>query len=453
MSNTETAARWHKLVVDTDGAVSVDGEHLDVEDAFTHALGIFAAEAKSTGADVLVHSTDEGTSTANWFTVDGEGQLNPATAPVEAAPAAQAVKEPLTFATAAKRSPEDLGRRLVRPRVSQELPPLEDPAKAAAPAVADVPAPALASLKSLRDSTSFLEVEEHVAPALKGWQGRMNGLGLGLRLAPGAVELAEREDEHLVARTYPGPRTIAVVNQKGGASKTPTVVNLASTFGRAGLTVCAWDNNESTGSMWQRIDCSDHRASALHVIARAEQLLADTARAADIGGFVHRQTRDKFDALLSDQDIDGEHEISAAEVDTIHAVLSRYYNLIIMDTGNNHRASNWRRTIEHADQLVVPMTTAKDRVESARLTLQGLARRDERSAKLTENAVVIVSEEQKGRRDAALAHAEKFREYVREVVIIPFDEALTDGVIRHDALQPATQRAWLAATAAVAKGL
>ena len=443
MSNTETAARWHKLVVDTDGAVSVDGKHLDVEDAFTQALGIFAAEAKSTGTDVLVHSTDEGTSTANWFTVDGDGQLNPATAPVEAAPAA---------APASRPRPGDRTRT-----VPETAPAAVVPAPAATPMTPPTAFPAapadLPSRKSLRDSTSFLEVEEHVAPALKGWQGRMNGLGLGLRLAPGAVELAEREDEHLVARTYPGPRTIAVVNQKGGASKTPTVVNLASTFGRAGLTVCAWDNNESTGSMWQRIDCSDHRASALHVIARAEQLLADTARAADIGGFVHRQTRDKFDALLSDQDIDGEHEISAAEVDTIHAVLSRYYNLLIMDTGNNHRASNWRRTIEHADQLVVPMTTAKDRVESARLTLQGLARRDERSAKLTENAVVIVSEEQKGRRDAALAHAEKFREYVREVVIIPFDEALTDGVIRHDALQPATQRAWLAATAAVAKGL
>jgi hypothetical protein len=42
---------------------------------------------------------------------------------------------------------------------------------------------------------------------------------------------------------------------------------------------------------------------------------------------------------------------------------------------------------------------------------------------------------------------------VREVHVIPFDPALKDGVIHFGALRPATQRAWLAAGASVAKGL
>ncbi|WP_052207405.1 MinD/ParA family ATP-binding protein [Sinomonas humi] len=309
----------------------------------------------------------------------------------------------------------------------------------------------LPSRKSLRDSQSFLAVQNNIEPARKGWQGRLNAFGFSL--APGAVELAEREDEHLVARIYSGPRTIAVVNQKGGASKTPTTICLAAVFGRAGGSVLAWDNNETTGSLPWRVERGDHASSALNVLERSSHLLSDTARAADVNAFVHRQTADKYDALFSDQDIDGEHEISAAEVDVLHAVASKYFNVILMDSGNNHRAANWRRMIGHTDQLVVSTTTVEDRVEGARLTLQGLAGRNERTARLASEAVVIVSQEQPGHEKLAELHAEKFRPYVRAVHVIPFDPALKDGVIHFGALRPATQRAWLAATASIARGL
>jgi MinD-like ATPase involved in chromosome partitioning or flagellar assembly len=325
-------------------------------------------------------------------------------------------------------------------------------------AAAETPAPAevtegekLPQRRSLRDSQSFLAVQDNIEPARKGWQGTLNNLGLSL--APGAAELAERADEHLVSRIYSGPRTIAVVNQKGGAAKTPTTVCLAAVFGRAGGSVLAWDNNETTGSLPWRVERGDHASSALHVLERASHLLSDTARAADINAFVHRQTADKYDALFSDQDIDGEHEITASEVDVLHAVASKYFNVILMDSGNNHRAANWRQMIRHTDQIVVSTTTVEDRVEGARLTLQGLAGRDGRTAQLAADAVVVVSQEQPGHEKLAQLHAEKFAPYVREVHVIPFDPALKDGVIHFGALRPATQRAWLAAAASVAKGL
>ncbi|MEZ2390246.1 MinD/ParA family protein [bacterium RCC_150] len=331
-------------------------------------------------------------------------------------------------------------------------PPASAPAPACATAPTRAPAPeGLPSRKSLRDSTSFLAVQNNIEPARKGWQGKVNSFGLSL--APGAAELAERADEHLVARIYSGPRTIAVVNQKGGASKTPTTICLAAVFGRAGGSVLAWDNNETTGSLPWRVERGDHASSALNVLARSSRLLSDTARAADINAFVHRQTADKYDALFSDQDIDGEHEISADEVDVLHAVASKYFNVVLMDSGNNHRAANWRQMIRHTDQLVVSTTTVEDRVEGARLTLQGLAGRDERTAQLAANAVVIVSQEQPGHEKLARLHAEKFRQYVRAVHVIPFDPALKDGVIHFGALRAVTQRAWLAAAASIAKGL
>jgi hypothetical protein len=103
--------------------------------------------------------------------------------------------------------------------------------------------------------------------------------------------------------------------------------------------------------------------------------------------------------------------------------------------------------------LVVPTTNEEDRVEAALLTLQGLDLKGERSADLASNAVVIVSERQRGEARLSQETAEKFRPYVRDVVVVPFDEALKSGQIRFGALQPATRRAWLRAAAAVARGL
>ena len=63
-----------------------------------------------------------------------------------------------------------------------------------------------------------------------------------------------------------------------------------------------------------------------------------------------------------------------------------------MDSGNTARAANWRRMIDHTNQLVVPVTAIEDRAEAARLTLQTLESRGGHDAELARNAVVIVSE-------------------------------------------------------------
>jgi hypothetical protein len=55
---------------------------------------------------------------------------------------------------------------------------------------------------------------------------------------------------------------------------------------------------------------------------------------------------------------------------------------------------------------------------------------------------------------ARLAHiADGFRGLALKVVTIPYDEGLKASIINYGVLQPATQRAWLAAGAAVARGL
>jgi cellulose biosynthesis protein BcsQ len=319
-------------------------------------------------------------------------------------------------------------------------------------------APARRGLKE----TSFLVSAPVLEPATQGWRGTLTRLGF--RMDPSAEELSEREDIRTVSQHWPGPRTIAVVNRKGGANKTPTVVMLSAILARySGAATVAWDNNESQGTLGWRTEKGAHDRSVLDLIDASTELLSPATNAAEIAKFVHHQTADKFDVLRSDENEEGDHEVTAEEVDIAHQVLTRYYRLVVMDSGNTARAANWRRMIDHTNQLVVPVTAIEDRAEAARLTLQTLESRGGHDAELARNAVVIVSESTDAKRsmsgDAlkrAKAEAQRiadgFAPFVRAVVRIPYDPALVNGPIRYEALQPATQRAWLAAAAAVAAG-
>ncbi|MCU1516413.1 MAG: hypothetical protein JWQ75_1134, partial [Pseudarthrobacter sp.] len=244
--------------------------------------------------------------------------------------------------------------------------------------------------RSLKD-TSFLVGAPVLEPATQGWRGTLTRLGFPRD--PSAEELAEREDIRTVSQHWPGPRTIAVVNRKGGANKTPTVVMLSAILARySGAATCAWDNNESQGTLGWRTEKGSHDRSVLDLIDSSAELLSPATNAAEIAKFVHHQTADKFDVLRSDENEEGDHEVTAEEVDIAHQVLTRYYRLVVMDSGNTARAANWRRMIDHTNQLVVPVTAIEDRAEAARLTLQTLESRGGHDAELARNAVVIVSE-------------------------------------------------------------
>jgi MinD-like ATPase involved in chromosome partitioning or flagellar assembly len=315
--------------------------------------------------------------------------------------------------------------------------------------------------RSLKE-TSFLVSAPVLEPATQGWRGTLTRLGL--RMDPSEEELSEREDIRTVSQHWPGPRTIAVVNRKGGANKTPTVVMLSAILARySGAATVAWDNNESQGTLGWRTEKGAHDRSVLDLIDASAELLSPSTNAAEIAKFVHHQTADKFDVLRSDENEEGDHEVTAEEVDIAHQVLTRYYRLVVMDSGNTARAANWRRMIDHTNQLVVPVTAIEDRAEAARLTLQTLEARGGHDTELARGAVVIVSESTDAKRsmsgealkrakDEAQRIADGFAPFVRAVVRIPYDPALVNGPIRYEALQPATQRAWLAAAAAVAAG-
>ncbi|BCW86462.1 hypothetical protein NicSoilE8_41350 (plasmid) [Arthrobacter sp. NicSoilE8] len=445
------------------GEVTINGTSHPIEadneaTVLKEALALITETAAQLGRPVKVSTTDpDGQGT---IIVSPEGTVSEA-APAQTSPRRHKTPEPTpqpVQAPAATAEPEETPA--TTPVETSTFAAAATPAKDAAPVSEAAPAEAF-TRRSLKD-TSFLVSAPILEPATRGWRGVLTRIGF--RMDPSAEELAEREDIRTVSQHLPGPRTVAVVNRKGGANKTPTVVMLSAILARySGAATVAWDNNESQGTLGWRTEKGSHDRSVLDLIDSSQTLLSPSAQAAEIARFVHHQTSDKFDVLRSDENDEGDHEVTAEEVDIAHQVLARYYRLIVMDSGNTSRAANWRRMIHHTNQLVVPVTAIEDRAEAARLTLQTLESRGGHDAELARNAVIIVSESTDAKRsmngdalkrakDEARRIAEGFAPHVRAVLRIPYDPALVNGPIRYDALQPATQRAWLAAAAAVAKG-
>lgn len=326
-------------------------------------------------------------------------------------------------------------------------------------APSDVSADSAASAASAESAgevprRSFLEDQAPEEPARQGWRGLLTSVGV--RMPPGTAERAERLDIQAVSQHWPGPRTIAVVNGKGGAGKTPATILLSAVLARfGGAGVVAWDTNQNRGTLGWRTQQGPHDATVLDLLPETARLLAPSAQAADLAHYTHHQTGDRYDVLRSQPlELASAQRVSADDVDAIHAVAAKYYRLTVMDSGNDESDPAWLRMIDHANQLVVPTTTRADHAEAGALLLEALTRRDPASAELARRAVVIISQADPGTKtDIIKRITDGFSPLVREVVAIPYDPALVGGHLALTALRPTTQRAWLHAAAAVARGL
>ncbi len=301
---------------------------------------------------------------------------------------------------------------------------------------------------------TFLDTQTAKIPATRGFRGFL--ASLGIRVAPSARELDERQDTRTVSQHWPGPRTISVVNGKGGANKTPTTVMLAAIFARnGGGPVLAWDNNETRGTLGWRTEQAQHDATVMDLMPETGLLLSPAAQSAMLARFVHHQTDDKYDVLRSNPNVlASEQKVTRADFDALHSVASKYFRLNIVDSGNDESAERWLRMIDHTDQLVIATTTVEEHAEAGALLLEALQERGGRYAELARGAVVIVSQaDRNGTEAQARRVAEAFKVLARAAVTIPYDPALVKGQIRYASLRPATQRAWLKAAAAVAGGL
>jgi MinD-like ATPase involved in chromosome partitioning or flagellar assembly len=292
------------------------------------------------------------------------------------------------------------------------------------------------------------------ATATWGWRGSVSRLfGRHLRLAPSGPELAHRAAVAAVQRSLTGPRTVVVINPKGGAHKTTATLLISQAFGthRGGYTL-AWDNNESRGTLGWRAEQTRNHTTAVDLLRDLDRFTGTDGRVGDLDNYVRHQGA-HFDVLASNEDATLATAIGEQEFSRLHQVLSRFYRLLVIDTGNNMLAPNWRAAVAAADQLVIVSSVREDTGQSAAwladaLVASGLGH------KVAEAVTVLGAPARRTDRELHARLGDHFRARTRRVLDVPHDPQLVPGgPIAYDRLSRASQEAWLQVTAAIADGL
>lgn len=302
-----------------------------------------------------------------------------------------------------------------------------------------------------RRRSSFIAAPTTRVEHETGWRGLF--ARVGIHVSPTTAQLAREADVDAVSRQWAGCRTIAVVNGKGGVGKTMTTAMLAAVYARhGGGNVLAWDNNDTRGTLGWRTQQGLYDTTIRDLLPAADELLQVGAGVSDITEFVHHQAADRYDVLRSNPELlAADQRITSDEFDLLMTVAARFYRLVVFDSGNDESSERWLRMVDDASQLVIPTLATPDSAESAGLLLDALEARDDHSAQLTQEAVVVVTQSEPGADVRRIADG--FAGTVGDVVTIPFDPALKTGPLRFDTLRPRTRDAWIRAAAAAADNL
>jgi MinD-like ATPase involved in chromosome partitioning or flagellar assembly len=273
-----------------------------------------------------------------------------------------------------------------------------------------------------------------------------------LRLRPGTAERLERIARATAATAFRRPVTITIANPKGGSGKTPTTLLLAGALGQArGGGVVAWDNNELRGNMHLRTHDTNSRSTVTDLLQAMQMLTQPDARLGDVGAYLRHQVSGQYDVLTSATTTYA--QIEARDFDQIHRLLSRFYKVLVIDTGNNEGSSNWREAMKASDVLVIPIKWKSLSCAAAVQMLEELDHQGPDAQRLIRRAVIAVSN---GPGDVNKEVEKQLRPYFESraaaVVDIPTDTHIAaEGPLDHSALQPATRRAALELAAKVAE--
>ena len=290
--------------------------------------------------------------------------------------------------------------------------------------------------------------------ALTGVRGAVRKATFGLaKVPPSQHEREMTQDVEMVRRNFGGLRQVTVVNPKGGAGKTVACLLLAMTFGqKRGGYVLAWDNNETQGTLGMRAQQDFHSRTVRDLLRDLEHFRGTRGRVGDLSQYVRAQAEGMFDVLASDESATAGEMLTAAAFADIREVVSRFYKLIFVDTGNNVRAANWQAAIDATDQLVLTMSARNDSAETAARMLDHLEQSGRH--RLVRQAVTVVSMPP-SRKDIDLPAIQRhFAARTRAVLLAPYERLIDSGEpIRYGLLSSATREAWLRVAAAVAEGL
>lgn len=368
---------------------------------------------------------------------------------------------------------------LTPPRTLDHFEPARLPERATAPAAESDSAPAISKRPSCQDDLAAGLAVEHVresaiSPSVRrtrvpatsirpasldltdlvrlrrerptrGWRGAAFAATRG-RWNPGLSQL-ESERARLIGRArtqLAGWHSITVSSMKGGIGKTTVAAGLGLTLAEhRGDRIVALDANPDAGTLADRLTG--------HCGITVRELIdnIDTVRSwTDMAHYTSLAGR--LQVLASEQDPAMSEAFSRDEYHAIHTLLSRFYNVIITDSGTGLVHSAMGGALDATNTLVKAGAPTLDGASRAAKTLDWLVAHG--YSELVERAVVALSCDRVSRDVDRAAIVAYFQSRCHSVVEIPADPHLAiGGVIELDALREQTRSAYLRLAAAVAE--
>ena len=283
-----------------------------------------------------------------------------------------------------------------------------------------------------------------VAVPEQGWRRVLHRGTAGLvNPGPGEAELHRHDLVHRLRRPVAGTHRIAVTSIKGGVGKTTvtTCLGLALAEHR-GDRVVVLDANPDAGTLADRLtgESSVTVRELLRDLHRVESW-ADITRYTSLAG--------RLQVLASEQDPASSDAFSRDEYERICALLGRYFNLVITDSGTGLVHSAMEGTLRLADSLIVVGAPTVDGASRASKTLDWLVAHG--FGDLTRSAIVVLSCDRRSDDVDVVRIREHFAARTRAVVEVPHDPHLaTGGRVEFARMHRRTQDAFLELAALVA---
>lgn len=254
----------------------------------------------------------------------------------------------------------------------------------------------------------------------RGWRGALYGASHGLvNPGVGAAEHARQDLLRRIRRPLPGAHHVAVGSLKGGVGKTTVAACLGLVLAEnRGDRIIAFDADPDAGTLADRLTTGS-TTTVRHLLATIDEAdtLGDVARFTSLAG--------RLQVLASDQDPTMSEVLDRVGYEQVHAVLARFYNVVITDSGTGLAHPAMAGTLALADSLVIVGTPTVDGASRASRTLDRLVAHGHRAR--VADAIVVLSCDRVSRDiDRARVRAH-FAARCRAVVEIPPDDHLADG--------------------------
>lgn len=265
-----------------------------------------------------------------------------------------------------------------------------------------------------------------------GWRRVILRASGGLiNLGPSRAERHRRDLVHRIRRPLMQPHRIAVTSIKGGVGKTTvsTLLGLVMAENR-GDRVIVMDANPDAGTLADRLT-GESSVTVRELLRDIDRINSwtEVSRYTSLAG--------RLQVLASEQDPASSNAFNREEYEQVCALLDRFFNVIITDSGTGLVHSAMEGTLKLANSLIVVGAPTVDGAGRASKTLDWLVAHG--YGELAANAVVVLSCDRRSTEIDQTKIREHFTARCRALIELPHDPHLaTGGRVELARLRPRT---------------